>query len=342
MNASTTLRIIAPKRGGPQVLRAETIAMPEPGPGEVRIRMLVAGVAFADIMVREGIYPMPLPWPRTPGYDVVGEIEAAGPDVPSEFALGTRVAALTVHGSYARHRLLPVAHCVPVSPQVDPAQAVALVLNYLTAYQMLHRVAALRSGDTVAVYAAAGGVGTAVLELAKLAGIRVIGLASPAKHELVRRLGGQPVDSRATDLEARVRSIAPNGVEAVLDPVGGAETRRAFRLLRPTGVLVTYGALSVAAKGRLDVLGALIGFIRGARYTALSLLTQGRGVVGYNVQTWRDNRPAAYREDLSRLMALLAEGQLAPLVTERIALIDAARAQSLLGEGRSTGKLVLI
>lgn len=342
MTISTTQRILAVKRGGPQVLRLETVPIPQPGPGEVCVRMLAAGVAFADILVREGLYPLPLPWPRVPGYDVVGEIEAVGSNVASEFAVGTRVAALTVHGSYARHRLLPVAHCVPVSPQVDPAQAVALVLNYLTAYQMLHRVAALKRGDTVAVYAAAGGVGTAVLELAKLAGIRVIGLASPAKHALVRQLGGEPVDSRASDLETQVKRIAKDGVEAVLDPVGGAETRRAFRLLKPTGMLVVYGALSVANKGRLDVLGALKSVVGGARFAALSLLTQGRGVVGYNVQTWRDNRPAAYREDLSHLMMLLAEGRLAPLVTERIPLEEAARAQSLLGEGRSTGKLVLI
>lgn len=337
-----TVCVAAMKRGGPQVLQVQTVPMPQPCQGEVRVRMLAAGVAFADIMVREGLYPIQLPWPRTPGYDVVGEIEAIGPEVPPEFRVGMRVAALTVHGSYARHRLLAATDCVVVPEGADPVSATALVLNYLTAHQMLHRVANLKSGDTVLIHAAAGGVGTAVLDLARLAGIRVLGLASKGKHDLVRKLGGEPIDYQQEDIDARVRELTQGrGVEAVLDAIGGKEAQRAVRLIKPSGVVVSYGGLSLAKNGRMNLPGILRALM-GSRHSPLALLTQSKTVGGYNVKTWMDQRPAAYRQDLTQLMKWLAEGKIAPLIGARIPLEEAARAQQLLGEGRSTGKLALI
>ena len=335
--------IVIPRRGGPERLTMQEVSVAPPGPGEVRVRMLAAGVAFADLMIREGVYPIALPWPRTPGYDIVGEIEAVGPDVPEAFAVGTRVAALTVHGSYALHRLLPADQCVVVPAAVDPAQAVALVLNYLTAWQMLHRVARLEAGDTVLIHAAAGGVGTAVLELARLAGIRVIGLCSAAKHERVRALGGEPVDYRSEDVAARVQALTDGrGVAAVLDAVGGRESRRSWELLQPTGTLVCYGALRVASGGRVGLRSALPSLLRAPRFTPMRLLTDVKGAIGYNVDSWRVARPAAYREDLSHLVTLLADGALEPLVGARIPLAEAARAQRMLGSGDTEGKLLLV
>ncbi|MEC9362555.1 MAG: medium chain dehydrogenase/reductase family protein [Pseudomonadota bacterium] len=339
---SETVCVSAMRRGGPQVLQVRKVPMPQPGPGDVRVRMLAAGVAFADIMLREGLYPVSLPWPRTTGYDIVGEIDATGPDVPPELPVGLRVAALTVHGSYARHRLLPAADCVPVPQGVDPVPAVALVLNYLTAYQMLHRVASLDAGDTVLIHAAAGGVGTAVLDLARLSGIRVIGLASKGKHELVRQLGGEPIDYRHEDIDVRVRELTGGrGVEAVLDAIGGKETQRAVRLIKPSGSVVSYGGLSMAKNGRMSLPGILRA-VTGAKHSPIALLTQSKTVGGYNVKTWMDQRRAAYRNDLTQLMQWLAEGRIAPQIGERIPLEQAALAQQRLGEGRSTGKLVLV
>lgn len=333
--------IMITRRGGPERLRLEQITVPPPAPGQVRVRMLATGVAFADLMIREGAYPIKLPWPRTPGYDIVGEVEAAGDGV--ELSPGTRVAALTVHGSYARHRLLDARECVPVPAQVDPAQAVALVLNYLTAWQMLHRVAHLGAGDTVFIHAASGGVGTAVLELARLEGIRVIGLASAAKHAQVRALGGEPVDYRSEDVEARVRELTGDrGVDAVLDAIGGAETRRSLRLVRPTGTVVCYGALSAASNGRVKPATALASLLRAPRMTPLRMLGEARGVAGYNVDIWRIHRHDCYEQDLAHLVQLLADGRLNPIIAERIPLAEAARAQTLLGEGRTQGKLVLV
>lgn len=335
--------IVVPRRGGPERLAMQEISVPPPGAGEVRVRMLAAGVAFADLMIREGVYPIELPWPRTPGYDIVGEVEAVGPDVPENIAVGTRIAALTVHGSYALHRILPADQCVVVPPTVDPAQAVALVLNYLTARQMLHRVARLEAGDTVLIHAAAGGVGTAVLELARLADIRVIGLCSAAKHDRVRALGGEPVDYRGEDVAERVRALTDGrGVAAVLDAVGGRESRRSWELLQTTGTLVCYGALSLASGGRVGLRSALPALLRAPRFTPMRLLSDVKGAIGYNVDGWRKARPAAYREDLSRLVGLLAEGTLEPVIGARIRLSEAARAQRMLGSGETQGKLVLV
>lgn len=343
MEALSSQAIVIPRRGGPERLAMQEVSVPSPGPGEVRVRMLAAGVAFADLMIREGVYPIDLPWPRTPGYDIVGEVEAVGPDVPEEIAVGTRVASLTVHGSYALHRILPVDQCVVVSQTMDPAQAVALVLNYLTAWQMLHRVAHLEAGDTVLIHGAAGGVGTAVLELARLADIHVIGLCSAAKHDRVRALGGEPVDYRREDVAERVNALTDGqGVMAVLDAVGGRETRRSWDLLQATGTLVCYGALSVASGGRVGLRSALPSLLRAPRFTPMRLLSDVKGAIGYNVDGWRTARPTAYREDLSRLVALLADGKLEPVIGARIPLADAAQAQRMLGSGETQGKLVLV
>jgi NADPH:quinone reductase-like Zn-dependent oxidoreductase len=335
--------IIVPKRGGPARLELKTVSVPAPGPGQIRVRMLAAGVAFADLMIREGVYPIELPWPRTPGYDIVGEIEAIGPGVPSELSVGSRVASLTVHGSYARHRLLSADQCVPVPDSVDPAQAVALVLNYLTAWQMLHRVARVQAGDTVFIHAASGGVGTAVLELARIAGIRIIGICSASKHDQVRALGGIPIDYRNEDVEARVRDLTEGrGVDAVLDSIGGAETKRSWRLVRPTGVVVCFGALSIASNGRLSLPSAVKAMLGSPRFTPLGLLTDVKGAIGYNVDHWRMNRPEAYREDLAHVVKLLADGQINPLIAERVPLAEARRGQELLGSGKTQGKVVLV
>lgn len=343
---ATALRcrhIEATRRGGPERLQLTDTSVPPPGDGELRIRMLAAGVAFAHLMIREGVYPIKLGWPRTPGYDIVGEIEAVGPGVDAALRPGMRVAALTVHGSYAEYRLLPAQQCVPVPDAVDPAQAVALVLNYLTAWQILFRVAHLSEGDTVLIHAAAGGVGTAVLELARRFGLHVIGLCSASKHERVRALGGTPIDYRQSNVAAEVATLTDgHGVDAVLDAVGGSETRRSWKMLAPTGTLVCYGALSVASEGRVRLRTVLPAVLGTARFSAMHLFSEVKDVAGYNVDVWRRHRPAAYRADLGELVRLLAEGALDPVIAERIPLAEATRAHQLLGAGRTEGKLVLI
>ena len=316
--------------------------MPEPGSGELRIRVLACGVAYADLMLREGLYPIKTGWPRVPGYDVVGEIEAVGPDCPAPWACGQRVAALTVLGSYARHRRLPHHWCIALPPQLDPLRAAAIGLNYLTALQMLRRAAMLEAGDSVLVHAAAGGVGSAVLDLAKLLQLRVLGTVSAGKMDYVRRHGGEPIDYRSEDVEARVRQLTGGaGVDAVLDSIGGAEIRRSYRLLKPTGSVISYGALTLADQGRLSIGGALAAVLNGPRYSALRLFQESRGVYGFNVQSWRDHRPRAYRQDFAQLFDWLEQGKIDPQIAEVLPLQRAEDAQRKLGSGKIIGKLLL-
>ena len=181
-------RVVITGLGGTEVFKFVEEDMPAPAAGEVRVKVLAAGVAFADILIRRGLYPDQPPFPVTPGYDIVGEIDALGDGV-TEFRVGQRVAAMTMIGGYSRFTIVPAAHLVSVPDGLDPAEAVSLVLNYVMAYQMLHRVAHLGAGQKLLVHGAAGGVGTAALQLGKIAGLEMFGTASEAKHELVTSLG---------------------------------------------------------------------------------------------------------------------------------------------------------
>lgn len=304
--------------------------------------MLAAGVAFADLMLREGAYPLEPGAPLVPGYDLFGTVEAVGPGVDG-FAAGDHVVAMTVSGSYATRRLVPAAWCVKARPDLDPAAATAIVLNYMTAWQMLHRVACVEPGETIIVHSAAGGVGTAMLELARLAGIRAIGFASAPKHDRVRALGGLPVDYRQPDAWQATRELTSGGAAAVFDPIGGGGIQASFDALKPTGTLVLFGALGLARQGRLAQVDERLSFLGAApSFPAAALSQQSKGVSGYFAEGWRDLRPVAYREDLARLVALLAEGKLAPVIAARLPLADAAEAHRRLGAGEAVGKIVLV
>jgi NADPH2:quinone reductase len=340
MSETTNLRIVVARRGPPSACAPVEEPIPQPGPGDVRVRVAAAGVAWADVMMREGIYPGTR-FPLTPGYDIVGTVDTLGEGVTGA-ALGDNVAALTVHGGYARYVVLGADELVPVPNGLDPAEAVSLVLNYVTAYQMLHRCVRLDPGDTILVHGAAGGVGTALLQLAKLAGIRAIGTASAGKHELVARLGATPLDYRSDDVRARVRELSGGGVHAAFDPVGGVNWARSYAALRQSGTLVAYGASTVLSGGRLNVLRALAFVARTPRYAPSKLLADAKGVVGYNIGHWKNARPAAFRADLTTLLGMLARREIEPIVAERIPLAEAARAHELLGEAKVTGKIVLI
>jgi NADPH2:quinone reductase len=222
-------RIVITALGSPSVLKPIQEDLPQPGAGEVGIKILATGVAFADVLMRYGLYPNTPPLPFTPGYDVVGVIEKLGDGV-SGFTVGQTVAALTKWGGYSQFINLPVSELTSVPAGLDPAEAVSLVLNYVTAWQMLHRLAQLQPGQSVLIHGAAGGVGTAALELGRLAGLVTYGTASRAKHDLVIGLGGKPIDYKNEDFVSRVlectaarvwmRCSIPLAVQ-----IGGARTR---------------------------------------------------------------------------------------------------------------------
>jgi NADPH:quinone reductase len=328
-------RVVITGLGGPEVLKWVEEDLPKPEAGQVRVKILAAGVAFADVLMRRGLYPGTPKFPFAPGYDIVGEVDALGDGV-SQFTIGQRVAALTMIGGYSRYTVVPASRLVPVPDGLDPAEAVSLVLNYVTAYEMLHRVAKLNEGQRVLIHAAAGGVGTAAVQLGKLAGLEMFGTASKPKHELVASLGATPIDYRSASFAARLRQLAPGGVDAVLDPIGGKNWWASYGCLRKGGALVCYGVQAALSKGKL---AAGLGF---ATLGLMKILPDGKRASWYNVKTLSDTSPEMFREDLTRLFEFLSQQQIHPVIAARFPLREAARANEMLEKAQVSGKLVLL
>jgi NADPH:quinone reductase-like Zn-dependent oxidoreductase len=320
-----TERVRLTGAGGPQMLRLETVPAPVPGRGELLVRMQAAGVAFGDVTQRQGRNPGKLP--AVLGYDVVGTVESVGPGVEGH-ASGERVAALTMTGGYASHVLARSDWTVPVPVELDAARVSALVLNYLTAWQMLHRVANVQPGQSVLVLGAAGGIGSALVELARLAGVTVYGTASARRHAALRERGVRVVADQGA---------LPGQVDAVFDPVGGPSLARSRRATKRGGVVVSYGFSFTVDGGHSRAAGLL------RTFTALTAAkaTPGARVVVYTVGSAAKKEPAALRDDLGQLIDLLAAGDIDPRV-ETLPLADAAEAHRRLEDRQVLGKLVLV
>lgn len=330
-------RVVITENGGPEVLRVvEEPALPEPGPGEVRVRVLATSAAFTDTMIREGKYPgiKDTP-PFSPGYDLVGEVDALGEGVAAP-AVGQRVADLTVTGAYSEVLCLPADRLVPVPEGLDPAEAVSLVLSYVTAYQMLHRLAEVQPGQRILVHGAGGAVGTAMLQLGSLLDLTRMGTASKPKHPLVASLGGVPIDYRREDFVTRVLAETGDGVDAVFDGIGGDYFKRSFRTLRRGGTLVAFGFYSPWTGGGGSI---PLDF---ARLTFWNLWPNGRATAFYSIAPWRDKHPDWFRDDLTALFDLLAAGKIAPVIADRMPLTEAAEAHARIDRAEVQGKLVLM
>jgi NADPH:quinone reductase-like Zn-dependent oxidoreductase len=328
-------RIVITARGGPEVLQWVEHNVPVPSAGEVRVKVLAAGVAYADILMRRGLYPGAPKFPFTPGYDIVGDIDALGEGV-TNFQAGQRAAALTMIGGYSRFICVPAAHLVPVPDGLDPAESVSLVLNYVTAYQMLHRVAQIQTGQRLLVHSAAGGVGTAALQLGKIIGLSMFGTASVQKHSLLIDLGVIPLDYRGDNFVARIRQFAPEGLDGVFDPIGGTTWWKSYSCLRRGGSLVCYGVQAAVSQGKL---AAGLGF---AALELMKLLPDGKKAFWYNVKVQRDKHPEWFREDLGKLFQLLARRQIQPVIAAKLPLRDAPRANKMLETGQVSGKIILL
>jgi NADPH2:quinone reductase len=305
------------------------------------LRMDATGVSFAEQQMRLGKYYDQPPFPFVPGYDVVGTVTATGPGVDPAM-VGRRFAAVTKIGSWAAHQLIDAADLVPVPDGVASADAETVVVNGITAWQMLHRTAGVRSGGTIVVLGANGGVGTTLVQLARHAGITVIGTASPRHHAALRELGVTPVDYRDPDMYQRIRDIAPDGVDAVFDHVGGPSIVESWRLLRRGGTLVSYGSAATKdeeGNSRLPVLKVV------ARLLAWHLLPNGRSARFYNF--WAGKRRldafrARLREDLTTVLGLLADGVLTAQVAARFPLSEAGSALALAESRTVSGKVVIV
>jgi len=340
-------RVIVTHYGGPDALQVVEEECPEPKTGEVRVRVLAAGVALPDIMAREGVHPETPPVPYTPGWDLVGEVDRLGNGV-SRIEPGQIVAAMPIHGAYAEFICLPQRELVPVPSGLDAAKAVSLILNYITAYQMLHRSAKVKPGQRVLFHGASGGVGTALLQLGRLAELEMYGTCSSRGAPAVSELGGIPIDYRNQDYVKEIRRFTGEGVDAVFDPIGGAHLWHSREALRPGGKVVGYGnttslrgeGFGSSRPGRRNRFHGIPVYVL---YIAGGWLLPGRKrLIPYSIQTLKRLKPAWFRQDLISLLDLLERKEIRPLIARRFPLVEARQAQELLGKGGVIGKIVLV
>jgi NADPH:quinone reductase-like Zn-dependent oxidoreductase len=325
-------RVILTALGGTEVFKVIEDEIRDPSANEVRIQILTCGVAFADVLMRRGLYSPVPPLPYSPGYDIVGIVESCGPGVTKRKP-GDSVAALTMTGGYSRYIVLPESELVAVPAGLDPAEAVSLVLNYTTAYQLIHRIAKLCQGESVLIHGAAGGVGTAALQLGKLAGLKMYGTASKSKHDLVAALGGIPIDYRNEDFTKRAA-----GVDAVFDPIGGRNWPRSYHALGKGGRFIGYGMSAAIEGGQRHMMLAGASFA----WLGLASLFPGKSTRWYSLTIEKKKHPEWFPEDLSRLLLMLQEKCISPVIAARLPLRDVARAHELLEHASVSGKIALM
>lgn len=333
-------RVILTAFGGPEKLRVETVeSLPEPAQGEVRVKVLTAGTGFTDTIIRRGQYVgVKEKPPFTPGYDWFGVIDKLGPGV-DQFQLGQPVADMPVIGGYTQYLCVDAGQLVAAPEGLDPAQAVAMILSYTTAYQMLTRLRKLNAGDTCLVHAAAGAVGTALLELGREMGLTMFGTASVGKHELVRQFGATPIDYKSEDFEARILAeTGGRGVDVVFDTIGGRNWSRSYRCTARGGILIAFGALQLTT-GEERVPSLLWGFFK--LLAGWRLIPDGRATAFYNIQTRRDKQPEQFREDVASLFKLLQAGKLKPALQEVLPLESVVSVHRQIDEAQVAGKIVL-
>ena len=340
-------RIIVTHYGGPAMLQVVEEQCAEPKRGEVRVRVLAAGVALPDVLAREGIHPETPKVPFTPGWDLIGVVDRLGAGV-SAIETGQIVGAMPISGAYTEFICLPQRELVPVPAGLDPAEAVSLILNYVTAYQMLHRSAKVKPEQRVLIHGAAGGVGTALLQLGGLAGLEMYGTCSARTATVVSDLGGIPIDYQTQDFVKEIGHLTRDGVDAVFDGIGGDNLWRSRDALHPGGIIVAYGFTSKLTGGRVAPgqsggrhrfrESAILGW-----YIARNCFLPGRKrMVPYSIQWLKRLKPALFRQDLTALLDLLQQKKIRPIIAQRFPLADARQAQELLGRGGVIGKIVLV
>jgi NADPH:quinone reductase-like Zn-dependent oxidoreductase len=323
-------RVVVTALGGPENLEVSECVLPSPSTGEARIKILAALVSGPDITTRYGRSPFIPRLPFTPGYAIVGEIEALGPNCHG-FQIRDRVAALTAYGGYAEYLLWKADDLIPVPPDLDPGKVVPLILNYIVAYHVMHRWARVKPGDTVLINGASGGIGTAFLQLGKLAQLKMYGVASKRKHAILDTYGAVPIDYHTQDFVAVVRSAEPHGIQAVFEGMAGESFRRSYSLLKKGGRLVGYGnPLSFA--GMLQMLGLV---------ALWSILPNGKKASYYSTGVSRLNR-RIFLEDWNTLFQWLEAGEIDPILAGRFPILEARKANELLESGQVVGSVVLL
>jgi NADPH:quinone reductase-like Zn-dependent oxidoreductase len=337
--------VVIPRHGEPDVLEVQERPDPPVGPGEVRVAVRAAGINFADLLARAGVYPDAPPPPCIVGYEVAGEVESIGEGVEG-FAEGDRVIAGTVFGGHAELVSVPVGQVIALPERLSFEQGAGILVNYATAHAGLVTMGGLKRGERVLIHAAAGGVGIAATQVASKIGAEILGTASSSKHDAIRAQGVEhPIDYRSQDFEAEVRRITGGeGIDLAFDALGPKSWRKDYRLLRAGGRLIMYGYIESESAGGRN-LAALFGTLARTPFAtlpwwkSLSVMNENKGVFGLNVLTWWK------KEGLDRviepLQAALEAGDYDPVVAEAFPFDRAADAHRFIAERRNIGKVVL-
>jgi NADPH:quinone reductase-like Zn-dependent oxidoreductase len=333
-----------PRAGPPEVLELREAPDPEPGPGELRIRVAASGVNFADIVGRLGLYPDLPPMPVVPGYEVAGRVDAVGAGVEGRWS-GREVLALTRFGGYGDVLCVPADQVFERPADMSAAAGAALPVNYLTAYQLVVVMGGLRAGETMLVHSAGGGVGIAAIQLARRIGARIVGTASSGKHGRLKEMGvDHCIDYTREDFEERVQEITGGrGVELILDAVGGSSFKKSYRCLAASGRLGMFGASAVVEGERRSYRSALrtMATMPWFQFTPVALMNENKGVFGVNLgHLWGENE--RIRSWMEALLARYREGAIEAVVAETFALADAPAAHRFIQERRNLGKVLLI
>ena len=333
-------QLVIPRYGPPEVLEVREAPDPPVQPGTVRIRVRAAGINFSDLLARQGLYPDAPKPPCTIGYEVAGVVDAVGAGVTSP-RVGDRVIATTHFGGQSELVVVPAASVFPLPDDWSFEEGAAFPVVYLTAHHLLVRVAAVRAGETVLVHAAAGGVGLAVAELSRMLGVRLLGLASPGKHAVLEEYGVEALDSRNPRWFDAARARAPQGVDVVLDPVGGDSWRHGYRLLTPAGRLVCYGASVLSEGTGRNLLKTLWRVLRFPRFGPLALMNDNKSVAGVNLgHLWSEQ--GLLGPQIEALLSYARAGKLKPRVDRAFPLAEGAAAHRYIHERRNIGKVVLV
>ena len=328
-------RIIITEFGGSEVMKlVEESSLPEPKSGEVRIKVSKTSANFTDIMIRKGKYPdVKDKPPFSLGYDMVGAVDKLGNGV-EDLSVGDKVADMTVIGAYSEYICLPAENLTKLPEGVDESEAVTLILSYMTAYQMLHRIAKIAKGQSILVHGAGGAVGVAMLQLGKQFNLKVFGTASKSKHDLVKKYDGIPIDYRNEDFERRIQEQTDKGVDAVFDPIGGKHFKKSFKSLKPGGKLVAFGFYNaIMGKGGNIPLDFM-------RILFWNILPNGRKASFYSIGGLRKKHPEWFKEDLQSLFKLLEKNDIKPEISNHFTLDRAKEVHEKIEKAEVKGKIV--
>jgi synaptic vesicle membrane protein VAT-1 len=340
------MRALVVKRyGAPEVFQMQQVPDPQPKAGEVLIRVKAIGVNFADLLQRMGIYPGAPKPPFIPGIELAGVVERVveGPRPAGEpLRPGDAVAALTNFKAYAEWATAPISRVYRLPAGMGFEDGAAIPANYVTAYHAMFAMGNLQPGDRILIHGAAGGVGIAAVQLARARGLLIFGTAGPTKQEYLRKIGvDHAIDYEKSDFVQAVQKFAPDGIEMVMDPIGGRSFARSYECLGPGGRLVVYGMSSAAGpEGKRNLLKGAKAMLQLPRFHPLKLMQRSVAVIGVNIGTMQ-SRPVVLRGELDEIFRLYGAGKIKPVISKTFPLDQGAAAHKYIHDRKNIGKVIL-